>query len=677
MARGLAKLNLGLSDDDEPPPAARRGGMGRTRTTPARDESVNELLGGRDSATMFGEAPRRRQSAASNFFGGGGGGGDPLDMLASRMGGGGSRSQMPSPQVEEDEDDAEFERLMAEQMGVAGFGDPPPGGGGGGGPRRNARGTPPQQSSHQLPARPPAAGPWTRPAPANPGRGGGGASRGRRGGVGRDTPAHPPVASATACGPAPLSPLYKTRMCNFFVVGACRAGPLCGFAHGDAELRPSPNFERTSICPTMLRSGACNKAGCRYAHRSVDLKSSPVMLKTKLCSFHFEGGGCIVGEACRFAHTAGELMEASVVQQEALLRLSHSTRGTAQASSPEGDQNESSSVANAAAEGLARRQSRLSGSARLRGLQQFVGQAPDGSEVHESVGEVAAAAANAANAVARAAAKAAAFDSTLPIIPHSTKERKPREPTPPPGLNQSMGGARVGGGGGGVVGASGSGAGNGKGGLGAGWQDEEPAAEPAPASDENSDIEELDDPITTAVGDRVVVVLMAAGDWSRVATEDIAWKTCASSSLLGVGGAVALRTRPTSGVIAQLASGMKAKVLWKVKAVLDIEDMGRLTRVCGKCTSGSGSRPACFVAAAALGHGSERRSLVAGACSSSGAFPECLMCIKGGARQHGPCAGCDHGLRLVTKKTFLEIEEEPEDALDTRHQGSRRRSLSH
>lgn len=117
-----------------------------------------------------------------------------------------------------------------------------------------------------------------------------------------------------------LSPLYKTRACKYFQSGQCKAGPLCVFAHGEEDLRPSPDFERTSVCSQMLKYGICTKPGCRYAHRSEDLKISPVMLKTKLCAFHFSRGACIVGEACRFAHTMDELQEALDVQQSAMAK---------------------------------------------------------------------------------------------------------------------------------------------------------------------------------------------------------------------------------------------------------------------------------------------------------------------------------------------------------------------
>mmetsp|Transcript_21600 Transcript_21600/g.50409 ORF Transcript_21600/g.50409 Transcript_21600/m.50409 type:complete len:577 (-) Transcript_21600:306-2036(-) len=111
---------------------------------------------------------------------------------------------------------------------------------------------------------------------------------------------------------ATVSPLYKTRLCNFFAQGCCKEGARCTFAHGEADLRESPDFERTSVCPTMLRDGVCDRPGCRYAHKKDELREDNRVLKTKFCSF-FLDGGCVVGSACRFAHSIRELQEADAL----------------------------------------------------------------------------------------------------------------------------------------------------------------------------------------------------------------------------------------------------------------------------------------------------------------------------------------------------------------------------
>lgn len=113
---------------------------------------------------------------------------------------------------------------------------------------------------------------------------------------------------------APVHVLWKTRLCSFHASGLCRRGAACGFAHGDEDLRPSPDFERTSVCPHWLNSGECKVVGCRYAHSGEELRKQPGLLKTRMCSF-FLSGGCVVGEACRFAHSMEELHEAAEVQR--------------------------------------------------------------------------------------------------------------------------------------------------------------------------------------------------------------------------------------------------------------------------------------------------------------------------------------------------------------------------
>lgn len=81
-------------------------------------------------------------------------------------------------------------------------------------------------------------------------------------------------------------------------------------------MRPSPDFERTSICPLMQNTGKCDRPGCRYAHSQDELRVDPGLLKSKMCSF-FMSGVCVVGKACRFAHSQQELEEAKILMQQA------------------------------------------------------------------------------------------------------------------------------------------------------------------------------------------------------------------------------------------------------------------------------------------------------------------------------------------------------------------------
>jgi hypothetical protein len=113
-----------------------------------------------------------------------------------------------------------------------------------------------------------------------------------------------------------VTPLYKTRLCNFHMMGACHRGAGCSYAHGEQDLRPSPDFERTSVCPTMLKKGFCDRQHCRYAHNAEELRTQAGLLKTKMCNFYMKGL-CVVGQACRFAHSKEELQEAMLVQKVA------------------------------------------------------------------------------------------------------------------------------------------------------------------------------------------------------------------------------------------------------------------------------------------------------------------------------------------------------------------------
>jgi hypothetical protein len=90
-------------------------------------------------------------------------------------------------------------------------------------------------------------------------------------------------------------------MCKFAKAGKCSRKD-CQFAHGDEELRPSPDFEKTSICPNALREGTCNNPDCRYAHSWAELREIPYLVKTTTCKFYAREGHCSFGAKCRFAH---------------------------------------------------------------------------------------------------------------------------------------------------------------------------------------------------------------------------------------------------------------------------------------------------------------------------------------------------------------------------------------
>ncbi|KAI6215529.1 hypothetical protein M3Y94_00395500 [Aphelenchoides besseyi] len=74
---------------------------------------------------------------------------------------------------------------------------------------------------------------------------------------------------------------YKTAMCRLFLLGNCSKGNFCSFAHGDHELRPSPNIGfchplyRTKPCRKYHYTGICEFGNnCFYLHPGMISQSS-------------------------------------------------------------------------------------------------------------------------------------------------------------------------------------------------------------------------------------------------------------------------------------------------------------------------------------------------------------------------------------------------------------------
>lgn len=64
----------------------------------------------------------------------------------------------------------------------------------------------------------------------------------------------------------------KTRLCKFFMSGGCREGAACTFAHGQQEMRPSPDLFRSELCYGMQKRGRCTYgAKCKFAHSVAEL----------------------------------------------------------------------------------------------------------------------------------------------------------------------------------------------------------------------------------------------------------------------------------------------------------------------------------------------------------------------------------------------------------------------
>ncbi|OEH76903.1 zinc finger c-x8-c-x5-c-x3-h type protein [Cyclospora cayetanensis] len=139
-------------------------------------------------------------------------------------------------------------------------------------------------------------------------------------------PVSPHVAAHTAAAADAASQrMQKTKMCRFHLQGCCSKGPLCVFAHDARELRERPNLIRTRLCPYMTRTASdratgseqqqqgplsCSKGdACKFAHSVEELRSTPEFFKTAVCPLHAAGGpkACPSGAACRFAHGEAEL----------------------------------------------------------------------------------------------------------------------------------------------------------------------------------------------------------------------------------------------------------------------------------------------------------------------------------------------------------------------------------
>ena len=81
-----------------------------------------------------------------------------------------------------------------------------------------------------------------------------------------------------AGGSEPLN--FKTRLCMMFQQGKCTRGALCGYAHGENDLRSSAGtvaggaqFYKTRMCNAFLEGRCTRGAGCSYAHAETERTS--------------------------------------------------------------------------------------------------------------------------------------------------------------------------------------------------------------------------------------------------------------------------------------------------------------------------------------------------------------------------------------------------------------------
>lgn len=66
----------------------------------------------------------------------------------------------------------------------------------------------------------------------------------------------------------------RTSICKFHAKNNCNWGKHCKFAHGEEQLRPLPDFEKTSLCPFMDETNHCiHGASCLFAHNKAELRT--------------------------------------------------------------------------------------------------------------------------------------------------------------------------------------------------------------------------------------------------------------------------------------------------------------------------------------------------------------------------------------------------------------------
>jgi len=102
--------------------------------------------------------------------------------------------------------------------------------------------------------------------------------------------------------------LRKTKLCMYFLRGACQYGRECAFAHTVSELQATPDLRKTRLCVDFVEGRGCTNDECSFAHGEAELRSTDLFYKKSLCIWH-EKGRCRNGDQCRFAHGLEELYE--------------------------------------------------------------------------------------------------------------------------------------------------------------------------------------------------------------------------------------------------------------------------------------------------------------------------------------------------------------------------------
>ena len=68
------------------------------------------------------------------------------------------------------------------------------------------------------------------------------------------------------------SQFRKTALCVFFEGGHCEKGRDCDFAHGEQEMRKSPDLAKTSLCQKWVHGKCPHEDRCLFAHGKRELR---------------------------------------------------------------------------------------------------------------------------------------------------------------------------------------------------------------------------------------------------------------------------------------------------------------------------------------------------------------------------------------------------------------------
>lgn len=103
----------------------------------------------------------------------------------------------------------------------------------------------------------------------------------------------------------------KTKMCSFYLRGACTRGESCSFAHDEKDIQSQPDLSCTKPCPDLLRMGFCSRSDCKYAHedsqiRLLDLEKTDTTMTERESVTQVAADSCTTSSQMRTLPSAAE-----------------------------------------------------------------------------------------------------------------------------------------------------------------------------------------------------------------------------------------------------------------------------------------------------------------------------------------------------------------------------------